>query len=91
MVAALAATLLAAGETDGSPSRVPSRVSYQCGEFRSEDVGQAGVSLICGDCHGIDRRLRFRPAIDLTGTYVEDQIRVEGQKDVHHRGADKQG
>ncbi|GAA5483935.1 hypothetical protein Hsar01_03172 [Haloferula sargassicola] len=56
-MAALAANLPAAGDAESKPPRTPSKVAYQCEECRVKVWGKPDLSLICGDCHGIDGQI----------------------------------
>ncbi|MFC7339539.1 SprT-like domain-containing protein [Haloferula chungangensis] len=63
LVAALAANLPAAGDEESKPSRTPSKVAYQCQECGVKVWGKPSLSLICGDCHGIDGRLLYLASV----------------------------
>ena len=58
LVAALAANLPVTGD-ESKPLRTPSKVAYQCEECGVKVWGKPDLSLICGDCHGIDGQILY--------------------------------
>ena len=57
IVATMAAALPFAGEPDTQPPKTPSKVDYECPECGMKVWGKPHLSLICGECHGIDGQI----------------------------------
>ncbi len=51
MIAALAATLPPAAETDAKPEAAPTKVGYRCPGCKARVWGKPNLSLICGKCY----------------------------------------
>ena len=64
IVAAMAAALPPTGESESV--RTPTKVGYQCQECGIKVWGKPNLSLICGDCYGIDGQILY---LAVSGSY----------------------